>query len=126
MKNGEVSLRAAPMLSIESVAIPAGKSKFLCRCLQVVAGIFLGLIIAVPELSRVHSQDARHAPPDQKKTEIVLAERDGSPESPKNLSSPKTAKPDIILPDIFIPVPADMSAPAGNHSPAPVAEKRNF
>jgi hypothetical protein len=124
MKNGEVSLRAAPMLSIESVAIPAGKSQFSRRCLQVVAGIFLGLIIAVPELSRVHSQDARHAPLDQKKTELALAEHDGTPESPQNLSSPKAAKPDIILPDIFIPVSADISAPGGNHAPAP--EKRNF
>jgi len=124
MKNGEISLHAAPLPPIESVANPAGKSKFSRRCLQVVAGIFLGLIIVIPDLSRVHSQDARHAPLEQTKTELAIAESDDALESPTNLLSPKAVQPDIVLPDIFIPVPADISAPAGNH--APVAEKRNF
>lgn len=126
MMNGEVSLRAAPMLSIKSVAIPNAKSKFSRRGLQVVAGIFLGLIVIVPELSRVHSQDARHAPPEQTKREFAITERDSVPQSPQNSPSPQVAKPDIILPDIFIPIPADISAAGGNHLQAPVAPKRNF
>jgi hypothetical protein len=137
MKNGKVGLRAAPNSLMRIFQGKAGPgpiiqtdsggpavSKFAAsgRFVQVFGWMLLGLIVAGPNLPSLHSQDSRLARVNDAKSKESPAEREATPaKESKQLSPPqKAVQPDIVLPDIYIsiPAPAEASEPAvQNHSP---------
>jgi len=128
MKNGEVFLRAAPSflmrsgqgnaelgptIQAESGRPPALKLGVSRSFVQVVGWMWLGLMIAGLGVPRGYSQDSPHARSD---TAFANASLDVGKATPlreaEHFSSLREAvQPDIVLPDIYILVPARISAP---------------
>jgi len=97
-----------PTFQAEYGGPPASKFSVSRRPVQVVGWMLFGLIIAGPNLSPLHSQDSRHAQANNAKAKELLAKRVTTPAkaaAPSSLSS-KAVQPEIILPDIYIAVPA--------------------
>jgi len=125
MKNGEFVLRAAPSFLMKENAelgptiqaesggplvLKFGVSRSF---VQVVGWMLLSMMIAGPDVPRGYSQNSRLARSD---TTIAKASLYGSEATPhsesKHFSSPRKAiQPDIVLPDIYILVPARISEP---------------
>jgi hypothetical protein len=121
MKNGRVGVRVASKFQAEFGGPPILKFGVSRRFAQVVGSMLLGAIIAGPNLPLLHAQDSRLAKTSDTKSPKSLAGRETTPpkESASISSTPKTVQSDIVLPDIFIPVPGtavEFAAP----SPAPI------
>jgi len=128
MKNGEVALRTAPRflmrggqgsaelgptIQAESGRPPALQLGVSRSFVQVVGWMLLGLIIVGSDVPRGYSQDSHLARSD---TTIAKASLDGGEATPPReskhfSSSRKAVQPDIVLPDIYIRVPARISEP---------------
>jgi len=97
-----------PTFQAEHGGPPVSKVVASRRLVQVVGWMLFGLIIAGPNLSPLHSQDSRHAQADNAKAKKLVAKRVTTPAKESALSSPssKAIQPEIVLPDIYIAVPA--------------------
>jgi hypothetical protein len=109
-----------PTFQAEFGGPPALKFTVSRRLVQVVGWMLFGVIIAGPNLSPLHSQDSRHAPAYNAKAKESVAKRARTPANESSLSSPssKAVQPEIILPDIYIAVPARAAKSSEASDPA--------
>lgn len=97
-----------PTFETEFGGPPVSKFTVSRRLVQLVGWMLFGVIIAGPDLSPLHSQDSRRVQADNAKAKESVAKRATTTANESSLSSPssKAVQPEIILPDIYIGVPA--------------------
>lgn len=126
MRKVEVGLRVAALQLSTWALFAHGRGKVAQRNLPIVTLLLCGLIIAILSLARIPAEDTHGARPASIRAELANAERDGTHGVTKDAVPTPAVKPDIVLPDIFIPVPAEIIVPAPNQFHAPATKKRNF
>lgn len=126
MRKVEVGLRVAALQTSTWALFANGRDRVIQRGLPIVALLLLGLMIAVLSLVRIPAEDTLGAQNVPRRVESVNAERKGSHDVTDDAGPTPAVKSDIVLPDIFIPVPADMIVPAQKHFSAPATPNGTF
>ena len=118
MRKVEVGLRVAALQTNAWALFTNRRDKVIQRNLPIAALLLLGLMIAVLSLARIPAEDTLGAQKSPRPVESVKAEREGFHNVTDDPGPAPAIKPDIVLPDIFIPVPADIIVPAPKYSSA--------
>jgi hypothetical protein len=119
-KTGSISRRAQRFLQppVETISrFQGGQRDGIWRSVvNVVRWMLLGVIVAGPSLQNLHSQDSRPARIAEKKqpTTSINLRQPGPPSLPAREAEPARAaapsRSEIVLPDIYITLPADTIA----------------
>lgn len=126
MRKVEAGLRGAALPANVWAWLSHARDKVAFFYLPIVAVLLWGLIVAALNLARLDSPNTHHARPAPRRAEFAHDVQAESRHGVKSAASPQVLKPDIVLPDIFIPVPADMAAPAPKNFHAPAAQNGTF
>jgi len=125
MRKVEVGLRVAALQTSTWALFTYGRDKVIQRSLPIAALLLLGLMIAVLSLARIPAEDTLGAQNAPRRVESIKAERIGSHDVTDDAGPTPVVKSDIVLPDIFIPVPADI-VPAQKHSSVSATQNGTF
>lgn len=126
MRKVEVGLRVAALQLNTWALFTQGRGKIAQRSLQIVALLLFGLMITVFSLAHFSTKDTLEVKGAPIRAEFATAERQGTHGATEEAMSTPAVQSDIVLPDIFIPVPADFIVPAPNHSSAPATKSGTF
>lgn len=126
MRKVEVGLRGVAVPANAWAWLSNARDKVAFFYLPVVAVLLWGLIVVALNLARLDSPKTHNARPAPLRAEFAHDVQAGSRHGAKSAASPQVLKPDIVLPDIFIPVPADMATPAQDYFHAPAAQNGTF
>lgn len=126
MRKVEVGLRVAALQTSTWALFTNRGDKILQRSLPIAALLLLGLMIAVLSSVRIPAEDTFGAQNAPRPGESINAEHKGSHNVTNDAGPTPAVESDIVLPDIFIPVPADIIVPVPKVSSATVTQKGTF
>ena len=126
MRKVEVGLRVAALQTSTWALFSNGRDKVIQRNLPIAALLLLGLMIAALSLAHIPAEDTLGVQKPPRPVESVNAEGEDFHNATDDPGPAPAIKSDIVLPDIFIPVPADIIVPAQKHSSARATPNGTF